>query len=52
LFDIPKTCESGASALQVIVNGLASAGVNVTLQSTHHVVCQHIGNLVVCRVTG
>ena len=32
-FDIPGTCETGASTLQVIVNGLASAGVSVTLNS-------------------
>jgi hypothetical protein len=32
-FDIPRTCEKGASTLQVIVNGLASAGVAVTLNS-------------------
>ncbi|HEY3637526.1 MAG TPA: hypothetical protein VGK90_05185 [Rhizomicrobium sp.] len=31
-FDIPTTCESGANTLQVIVNGLASAGIAVTLQ--------------------
>jgi len=30
-FDIPKRCETGASTLQVIVNGIASAGVSVTL---------------------
>jgi len=30
-FDIPETCETGASTLQVIVNGLASAGVSVSL---------------------
>ena len=33
-FDVPSTCESGASALQVIVNGIASAGVAVTLQGS------------------
>jgi hypothetical protein len=32
-FDIPDSCETGASTLQVIVNGLASAGVSVTLSS-------------------
>jgi hypothetical protein len=32
-FDIPTTCESGASTLQVIVNGISSTGVNVTLQT-------------------
>jgi hypothetical protein len=31
VFDIPSTCEAGASTLQVVVNGLASAGVPVTL---------------------
>jgi hypothetical protein len=30
-FDIPSSCETGASTLQVIVNGIASAGVSVTL---------------------
>ncbi|HEX3430113.1 MAG TPA: hypothetical protein VHT03_04435 [Rhizomicrobium sp.] len=30
-FDIPKGCETGASTLQVIVNGIASAGTAVTL---------------------
>ncbi len=30
-FDIPNTCETGASTLQVIVNGIASKGVSVTL---------------------
>lgn len=30
-FDIPSTCESGASTLQVIVNGIASKGTSVTL---------------------
>ena len=38
-FDVPKTCESGASALQVIVNGIASAGVNVTLQKQQKKIC-------------
>jgi len=33
VFDIPNTCETGASSLQVIVNGIASAGVSVTLNS-------------------
>jgi len=31
VFDLPTTCETGASTLQVIVNGLASAGVSVRL---------------------
>lgn len=30
-FDIPSSCETGASKLQVIVNGLASTAVSVTL---------------------
>jgi hypothetical protein len=30
-FDIPKTCETGASTLQVIVNGIASTKTQVTL---------------------
>ncbi|HEX4157324.1 MAG TPA: hypothetical protein VHY79_02540 [Rhizomicrobium sp.] len=30
-FDIPKSCETGASTLQVVVNGIASAGTSVTL---------------------
>jgi len=30
-FDIPGSCETGASMLQVIVNGIASAGVSVKL---------------------
>lgn len=30
-FDIPKSCETGASTLQVIVNGIASSGTSVTL---------------------
>jgi hypothetical protein len=30
-FDIPKSCEKGASTLQVVVNGIASAAVKVTL---------------------
>jgi hypothetical protein len=30
-FDIPSGCETGASTLQVIVNGIASAGTAVTL---------------------
>lgn len=30
-FDIPKSCETGASTLQVVVNGIASKGVSVTL---------------------
>jgi len=30
-FDIPATCETGASTLQVIVNGIASKGTAVTL---------------------
>jgi hypothetical protein len=32
-FDIPATCETGASTLQVIVNGIASKGTAVTLDS-------------------
>jgi hypothetical protein len=32
-FDIPASCETGASTLQVIVNGIASKGVSVTLDS-------------------
>jgi len=31
VFDIPKSCETGASTLQAIVNGIASAAVSVTL---------------------
>ena len=31
-FDIPKNCDVGGSTLQVIVNGLASAGTSVTLK--------------------
>jgi hypothetical protein len=31
-FDVPSTCGTGASTLQVVVNGIASAGVGVTLQ--------------------
>ncbi|HLY05769.1 MAG TPA: hypothetical protein VKR31_08485 [Rhizomicrobium sp.] len=30
-FDIPKSCETGASTLQAIVNGIASTGTAVTL---------------------
>jgi hypothetical protein len=30
-FDLPKTCETGASTLQVVVNGIASAGTSVTV---------------------
>jgi hypothetical protein len=30
-FDIPKSCETGASTLQVIVNGIPSTGTSVTL---------------------
>jgi hypothetical protein len=33
VFDLPSTCETGASTLQVVVNGLASTGTAVTLQS-------------------
>jgi hypothetical protein len=33
VFDLPATCETGASTLQVVVNGIASAGVSVTLNS-------------------
>jgi hypothetical protein len=32
-FDIPSSCTTGASTLQVIVNGIASAGTSVTLNS-------------------
>jgi hypothetical protein len=32
-FDIPSSCKTGASTLQVIVNGIASAGTSVTLNS-------------------
>jgi hypothetical protein len=32
-FDIPSSCETGASTLQVVVNGIASKGVSVTLNS-------------------
>jgi hypothetical protein len=32
-FDIPSSCQTGASTLQVIVNGIASAGTAVTLNS-------------------
>ncbi len=32
-FDIPNSCETGASKLQVIVNGIASKGVSVTLNN-------------------
>ena len=31
VFDIPASCEKGASTLQVIVNGIASTGTSVTL---------------------
>jgi hypothetical protein len=31
-FDVPSTCETGASTVQVIVNGLASAATNVTVK--------------------
>jgi hypothetical protein len=31
VFDIPSSCETGASTLQVIVNGIASAGTSVKL---------------------
>jgi hypothetical protein len=31
VFDLPNNCETGASKLQVIVNGIASASVSVTL---------------------
>jgi hypothetical protein len=30
-FDVPSSCEKGASSLQVVVNGIASKGVSVTL---------------------
>jgi hypothetical protein len=32
VFDLPKTCETGASGLQVIVNGIASTSVSVKLK--------------------
>ena len=32
-FDIPESCETGASTLQVTVNGIASNGVAVKLSS-------------------
>jgi hypothetical protein len=32
-FDIPGSCQTGSSTLQVIVNGIASTGVSVTLKS-------------------
>lgn len=32
VFDIPKSCETGASTLQAIVNGIASTGTSVTLK--------------------
>jgi hypothetical protein len=32
-FDIPQSCGAGASTLQVIVNGIASQGTSVTLQT-------------------
>ncbi|HEY6578877.1 MAG TPA: hypothetical protein VIY09_06105, partial [Rhizomicrobium sp.] len=32
-FDIPSSCETGASTPQVIVNGIASEGTSVTLDS-------------------
>jgi hypothetical protein len=32
-FDLPSSCETGASTLQVVVNGIASAAVSVTLNS-------------------
>jgi hypothetical protein len=38
-FDVPTTCQDGASSLQVIVNGIASAGVSVTLQTQQHQSC-------------
>jgi hypothetical protein len=31
VFDVPNSCEAGASTLQVIVNGIASTGTAVTL---------------------
>jgi hypothetical protein len=31
-FDVPQSCATGASTLQVVVNGIASAGTSVTLQ--------------------
>lgn len=32
VFDIPKGCETGASTLQAVVNGIASTGTSVTLK--------------------
>jgi hypothetical protein len=32
-FDVPGSCETGASTLQVIVNGIASTGVSVKLKT-------------------
>jgi hypothetical protein len=32
VFDLPKSCETGASVLQVVVNGLASAGTAAKLK--------------------
>jgi hypothetical protein len=40
VFDVPNTCESGASMLQVIVNGIASTGVSVTLQTQQRKICR------------
>ncbi|HLY06048.1 MAG TPA: hypothetical protein VKR31_09895, partial [Rhizomicrobium sp.] len=36
-FDIPGSCQTGDSTLQVIVNGIASAGVVVTLQAGNQI---------------
>ena len=38
-FDVPASCETGASELQVIVNGIASADVDVILQTRFHRQC-------------
>jgi hypothetical protein len=35
-FDLPSSCATGASTLQVIVNGIASAGTSVTLEAEQH----------------
>jgi hypothetical protein len=48
VFDVPASCESGASTLQVIVNGIASTGVNVTLQGQQKKHCTPNGK--VCAV--
>ena len=40
-FDIPTSCQTGASTLQVVVNGIASAGTSVTLQTKQNNGCQN-----------